>query len=142
MQQVPWSEEGFEGTKLSYLLMMAGLFHQSHRAVDDCHAALAILSRPLPTSGDVAFAKLLKAVQAPTLRFWAVGAAFEAKDTLKARGYSWSPGDDGRPKAWFRDVLASERSAEAAFLENEIYFCSRELDIVEIDAFDRFSNRG
>jgi hypothetical protein len=38
------------------------------------------------------------------VRVSALGAAFEKKDLLKARGYCWYPGSDGNPKHWYRDV--------------------------------------
>ncbi|VIO72701.1 hypothetical protein CI1B_43470 [Bradyrhizobium ivorense] len=36
---------GFEGSRLPYLLMKAGLFHEAHRALDECLRC----SRFLPT---------------------------------------------------------------------------------------------
>ena len=141
MTQVPWQEEGFEGTKLSYLLMGAGMFHTAHRAVADCHAALALLSLPLPVSGRCAFASLLEASGTLTLRFWAVGAPFALKDTLKARGYRWSPGDNGTPRCWYRDVPESGRAEEMAFMEQQICFAGVDPTITEINAYSRFSDR-
>lgn len=141
MSQVPWQEEGFEGTKLSYLLMGASMFHHAHRAADDCHAALALLSLPLPVSGRGAFASLLEAAAIPSLRFWAVAAPFEMKDTLKARGYRWSPGEHGAPRCWYRDVPESGRAAEIAFLDEQICFAGVDPTITEIDAYSRFSDR-
>ena len=45
-----------EGSRLGYLLNSAGLFHQAHRAVDDCHALLEILAFELPMIGKPALA--------------------------------------------------------------------------------------
>ncbi len=42
--EVPWRDIGFEGAKLGYLVHGCGLFHNGHRAVDDCHALLEVLS--------------------------------------------------------------------------------------------------
>ena len=50
MSQVDWEQEGFDGTKLGYLLGGCGLFHDGHRADEDCRALLEILSRPLPST--------------------------------------------------------------------------------------------
>lgn len=145
MSQVTWEAEGHEGTKLSALLMGAGMFHDAHdahRAVEHCHAALALLSLPLPVSGKGAFASLLDTAFTPTLRFWAVGAPFEMKETLKARGYRWSNGDHGTPRCWYRDVPESGRAAEIAFLAEQICFAGVDPTIIEIDACARFSDRG
>src|ERR1700739_2655527 len=42
--EVEWRKYGFEASRLGYPLNGAGLFHQAHRAVDDCHALLEILA--------------------------------------------------------------------------------------------------
>ena len=42
--EVEWRKHGFEGSRLGYLLNGVGLFHQAHRAVDDCHALLELLA--------------------------------------------------------------------------------------------------
>ena len=57
--EVEWRKHGFEGSRFGYLLNGAGYFHQAHRAVDDCHALLEILSLDLPTTRTSALAALL-----------------------------------------------------------------------------------
>ena len=143
MTQVPWDEEGFEGAKLAYLMMGAGFFHEAHDAAGDCAAALTLLGQTLPRAGVTALSFVLQAAASPTHRFWAVGAPIGLKDILKSRGYRWSPGDDGRPRAWFMDVAAAGAEAERKFLATEIYQNDHATPVVtSIDAFNRFSNRG
>jgi DNA polymerase-3 subunit epsilon len=36
--EIRWADHGFEGNKLGYLIGQSGLFHEGHRATDDCHA--------------------------------------------------------------------------------------------------------
>jgi DNA polymerase-3 subunit epsilon len=141
MQQVNWEDEGFEGTRLSYLLMKAGLFHRAHDAGSDCAAVLSLLDSRLP-SGVTALSVLLNTASRPKLRFWAVDAAIEFKEILKQRGYRWNPGDDGRPRAWFKDVAEDASEAERAFLDSSIYRGGSGSPVVTtIDAFNRFSRR-
>lgn len=141
MSQVPWAEEGFEGVKLSYLASGAGFFYDKHRAVHDCLAAVELLSRPLPKSGQRGLAQLLERARRPTWRIWAENAPFDLKDVLKARGYRWNSEHGGAPRAWYIDVEECDREAELAFLHAEIY--RREIDLLtrRIDAHDRFSDR-
>ena len=138
--QVPWSEEGFEGTKLTYLLAGCGLFHGAHRATDDCRAAIEILSHPLPKSGVYAMAKLLDEARATTCRIWATGTPFDLKDGLKARGYKWNDGSDGRLKAWFIDMPEDKSESELSFLRSEIYQRDVDIPVTRITAYDQFSN--
>jgi DNA polymerase-3 subunit epsilon len=43
------------------------------------------------------------------------------KDHLKARGYRWSDGSDGRPKAWWIEVDETLYEDELRYLRTEIY---------------------
>ena len=97
----------------------AGFFHQAHRAVDDCHALLEILSFELPTTGTSALAVLLERARKKTMRLWAEQSPFDLKDTLKRRGYRWCDGSDGRPRSWYVDLDESRLDEEIAYLKTE-----------------------
>jgi DNA polymerase-3 subunit epsilon len=109
--EVEWRKHGFEGSRLGYLLNGTGLFHQAHRAVDDCHALLEILAYELPTTSTPALAVLLEQARKKSMRVWAEQSPFELKDALKRRGCRWS---DGRPRSWYVDVEESALEAEMA----------------------------
>ena len=139
--EVEWRRHGFEGSRLGYLLNGAGLFHQAHRAVDDCHALLEILAFELPMIGKPALAVLLEQARKKTIRVWAEQSPFDLKDSLKRRGYRWSDGNDGRPRSWYIDVDESKLDDEIAFLRTEIYVRDIEPRFQTLTAFDRFSVR-
>jgi DNA polymerase-3 subunit epsilon len=139
--EVEWRKHGFEGSRLGYLLNGAGLFHQAHRAVDDCHALLEILAFELPTTGTPALAVLLEQARKKTMRVWAEQSPFDLKDMLKRRGYRWSDGNDGRPRSWYIDLDESKLDDEIAFLKAEIYLQDVEPRLQTLTAFDRFSIR-
>lgn len=141
MSEPPWREEGFEGLKLTYIAAQCGFFYDKHRALHDCMATLEILARPLPSSGRPALAALLERARRPMWRLWAENAPFEHKDRLKARGYRWSGGDDGRPRAWWVDVDEAGRAGEIAYLHEEVYGCEVDLLQRRITAHDRYSER-
>ncbi|SCA55934.1 DNA polymerase III epsilon subunit and related 3'-5' exonuclease [Candidatus Terasakiella magnetica] len=141
VKEVPWTEEGYDGAKLGYLANSMGFFFDAHRATDDCLASIEILSKKLPATGCLAFFKLLENARKTTYRIWAENAPFDFKDILKGRGYRWNPGNDGRPKAWYIDVLEDELDAEENYLKEEIY--QRDVDVfsTKITAYDRYSVR-
>ena len=137
---IDWKAHGFGGARLPYLLAEFGLFHDAHRALDDCHATLEILARDLPGTGTSGLAALLDRARRPQHRIWAVDAPYALKNTLKQRGYRWNDGGDGRPRSWYTDV--DDPDAELIYLRREIY--QREaFDIVcrEITSLNRFSDR-
>jgi DNA polymerase-3 subunit epsilon len=141
MSQVDWEQEGFEGTKLGYLLGGCGLFHDGHRADEDCRALLEILSRPLPSTGEVALKRLLDTARKPTMRVWAENAPFDFKDILKARGYRWNDGADGRPRSWWSDIHPDALEGELVFLRSDIFQYEADISVRRVTAVDRFSDR-
>jgi DNA polymerase-3 subunit epsilon len=138
--QIPWALEGFEGTKLSYIANAYGFFYERHRAVHDCHATIEVLARRLPRSGMTALRLLLENARKSTSRIWANGAPFESKDLLRARGYRWSAGDDGRLRSWYLDVNEDELVSELAFLRREVLGTDSAVH-TKITALHRFSSR-
>ncbi|MBP0582156.1 3'-5' exonuclease [Labrys sp. LIt4] len=119
--EIAWSDRGFEGTKLGYLLGQSGYFHNGHRAVDDCHALLEVLARPNGPGGTAPFAELLKASERARIRISATNSPFDMKERLKARGYRWNDGSNGQPKSWWTEVDEADAEAELKFLRAEIY---------------------
>jgi DNA polymerase-3 subunit epsilon len=136
--EVCWSEYGFEGSKLGYLLFQCGWFHQGHRAVEDCHALLEVLAAPLCGNAGCAMSHLLASARKALLRIWAEGSAFNMKDNLKKRGYRWNDGTNSLPKSWFIEIAEDAYEAELKFLRQEIYRRDVEPFAQRITAFERF----
>lgn len=142
VEQVPWDQEGVEGRKLSYIATSLGYFYDAHRAVDDCMAAIFLLSLKLP-SGRTGLSRLLDRALQDSRRVWAVDSPFETKDILKARGYRWNDGTDGRHKAWHKEVGLDEIDAEVAYLKTEIYRSASALGrSSKVTPLTRFTVRG
>jgi len=139
--EIDWRKHGFGGAKLGYLLADIGMFHNAHRAIDDCHALVEILAHPLPATAQPVFAELIDCARRTTARIWAQRSPFELKDALKARGYRWNDGTDGRPKSWFIDVDEEKRDAELRYLKQEIYQRAVDIECRAMTALERFSNR-
>jgi DNA polymerase-3 subunit epsilon len=141
MTQIDWGAEGYEGTKLAYLVMGAGFFYERHRAVQDCLAAIELLSMPLPKTGGRAMGRLLEQARRPSWRIWAENAPFEVKDVLKARGYRWNANGTASPRAWYIDVPDDIREKEIAYLKTSIYQGEVTPAVRKITAYERFSDR-
>ena len=139
LDEVPWRENGFEGTKLAYLLMGSGLFADAHRAIGDCQALLHLLSSPFAAEGKPALATLLANARQTTIRVFAVDSPFERKDLLKTRGYRWSNGTNGCRRCWWRDVAEGDLEAELAFLRASIFLRPVDLPTQRITARERYS---
>jgi DNA polymerase-3 subunit epsilon len=139
VSEIDWSVRGFEGTKLGYLVGQAGYFHDGHRAVDDCFALLEVLAQGGPEQGNTPFAELFAASQRSRVRIFAEHSPFEMKDHLKARGYRWSDGSDGRPKSWWVEVADDMLDEELRYLRTEIYrWPDADPPIKRLTALERF----
>lgn len=139
--QIPWSDEGVESAKLDYIANRLGFFYSGHRSIDDAHALLEVVDQPLPRSGRIVLSVLLEASSRPTARVYALGLPFGLRDEVRARGYRWSTGDDGQPRAWHRDVQVDAVDAELTFLDSLDKGEVLEPLVVELDAYSRYSSR-
>jgi DNA polymerase-3 subunit epsilon len=139
--QVPWAEEGLGSRKLDYLLSQLGFFHDGHRAMADCLAVLHLLSLRLPRSGRAILPLLLTNARQRVFRIWALEAPIECKELLKQRGYRWNGGEDGRPRAWYRDLDRDLVAEEESFLAEQVYDGECRHDRVRVDFRNRFSDR-
>ncbi len=141
LTQVEWAQEGFDGSRLGYLLSGYGFYHDGHRASEDCHALLEVLSRELPMSGEIGLKRLLDAARKPTWRVWATNSPYELREKLKLRKYRWNDGEDARPRAWWTDVSDDALEEELRYLRTEIYGYEAKIPLRRVTAFDRFSGR-
>lgn len=126
---IPWAELGFEGQKLEYLLLKLGYFYEGHRASIDC-LAVAWMFIVYPE----ALAHLLAGAGRAEHHIQAVGAPFEVKDNLKARGYRWNPD----AKVWHTTVLDEGLDEEKAFLAALYPRGDERSRITALDARTRF----
>ena len=142
MSDVPWRDEGATTLRLDALAAQAGFFFDGHRALNDCLATVELLRRPLPRSGRLAMAELLRNARRETVRVTASGAPFARKDLLKNRGYRWRESADGEgPKAWTAEIPAEALDAELRFLREEVYGAHVEPPVSRITAYSRYSAR-
>lgn len=142
MSQVHWYDEGIATQKQELIALCMGFFYDAHRADNDCLALLHILAGTLPVSGRPALKPLLDHAMADDAHIWAVGAPFAAKELLKARGYRFSNGMNGKFKAWHTTVMVDDLDQELAFLDG-VYGCSarEKVRIDRTSPLDRFSVR-
>jgi len=116
MTEIPWADNGFEGLRLGPLLNGCGFFHSPHRAVADVDAVVGLLRHRLD-DGRTALSALLGRASQPSWVIRALGASFDVKDLLKARGYRWAvPGG-----YWWREVFEADREDEEWWLAANIY---------------------
>ena len=136
---IDWKAQGTGSAKLEFLAHECGWFYDAHRAQVDCHALLQVLARPLPKAPQTGLACLISAAQNTRYKLRAVGAPFESKDKLKARGYRW----DAEGRVWSTTLPSQEAlQAEGAWLKVEVYGSRGVRVVIEaLDSLVQFSAR-
>jgi DNA polymerase III subunit epsilon len=138
---IDWKAEGIRSSALEFVAYSLGFFHDAHRASSDCRATVHVLAQALPGTGRLVLQALLEQARLPTWRIWARDAAIEKKDILKARGYTWSPGEFERPKCWYRDVADADRAVEISWLRGNVIGPGQAIWALRITAKGRYSDR-
>lgn len=139
LTQIPWRDEGLGSTKLEYIAYRHGFHYAGHRAVEDGLALLEVLQRPLPHSGELAMAVLLRNAEQVAYEVWALNSAFSTKDILRARRYQWHAEPD---KCWVGTVAGADLETELSWLGQEVYAGKgARIEVGVLDAVTRFSTR-
>jgi len=136
---IDWKAQGTGSAKLEFLAHEAGWFYDAHRAQVDCHALLQVLARPLPKAAQTGLACLMAAAQNTRFKLRAVGAPFDSKDQLKARGYRW----DAEGRVWSTTLPSFDAlQAEGAWLKEMVYGSRTARVVIEaLDSQVQFSAR-
>ena len=137
---VPWRHFGTTSVKLSYLLYeICRVFHDGHRAVDDCLATIHLLAHPRAAESRTPMSFLLENARRKTSRVWARKSPFDTKDALKGRGYRWNDAQ----KTWFIDRLPADTEGETQWLRENVYggHQAPPIEIATFTAKDRYSDR-
>lgn len=114
---IDWKREGSGSAKLEFLAAERGWFYDAHRAQVDCHALLQVLACPL-ADGRTGLQQLLDGASRTRFKLRATGAPFDAKDSLKARGYRW----DSEARVWWTSLPSQEAmEAECDWLKTTVY---------------------
>ena len=116
MADVDWSDLGFDGRGMGYLLAQCGWFYDAHRAMSDVTALLHLLDHRLDTSGTV-LRELVRSASRSTWLVEAVGAKFEVKDVLRSHGYRWQ----AAKRVWTKQVGPDDLDEELEWATVEIY---------------------
>lgn len=114
IEDVGWTRRGFESSRLGWILMQYGWFHDAHRPKADVDATIQILRHDLEP-GRTALAVLMESASAPGWTVRAFGADFGVKDLLRNRGYRW----DTKRRVWWQEVR--DRPAEETWLRENVY---------------------
>lgn len=131
LAQVDWARMGFLSSKQELLSLFHGFHYAGHRALTDIDALANLLLQ-----GDY-LKEILQNAKIKQVKIDCLGAPFDAKDILKANGFSW----DGGSKFWSRLVAEGEVEEMTAFLTDKVYPAGRmKAQFSPINIRDRFKN--
>ena len=137
MRDIDWRSRGFEGRTLSHLLSQMGWFYEAHRADTDVAALLRLLNHRAPGAEGTVLAEAITTAARAGWIIEAVGAPFEAKDRLKARGYRW----DAAKRHWWREVPHDHFDLEFEWCVLAVYGGTRKPRFRKVDWTERYAVR-
>ena len=118
VRELDWLRLGYDGAKLSHLVMQAGWYCDGHRAAVDVVALFHLLQVSGSIRGDMPrthLERLLERADQPMVRVAAVRPGYEHSPELKARGYRWAPEN----KTWWIDVSDHDACQEETWLRRQ-----------------------
>lgn len=135
---IDWKFQGHGSAKLEFLAHERGWFYDAHRALVDCHALLQVLAEPLK-NGASGLYQLMQGARQTRYKVRAIGAPFEAKESLKQRGYRW----DNHQRVWWTSLAGDDvLQAEIEWLRVAVYSGRKaSLQIEAQTAHEQFSMR-
>lgn len=140
LEGIDWKARGARRRDLQSIVESDGFFYDAHGAVEDCRACLSAIFR------DDRFQELRANGRKITWHVFAKDTAYQTKDRLKDRGYFWSDGADGRPKAWHKEIAFDAMPDEEKWLIETIYkkraIEDCPIEWREVTAFNRYTPRG
>lgn len=135
---IDWKAQGAGSAKLEFLAAESGWFYDAHRAQVDCHALLQVLTAPMQGSGITRLLHLVQGTAQSRFKLRAMGAPFEAKDSLKARGYRW----DAEGRVWWCTLGDDAALAEESdWLKANVYHRSARVQVEQLNSRVQFSVR-
>lgn len=129
-----WKGMGFPAAKQEILALYHGFFYSGHRATVDVDALLHLLTFHPPDGEHSYLHGLLAEARQSVAVVRAVGAPFDTKDALKARGYRW----DAAGRAWWREVPKAALDDEETWLSTDVYPGDGAPRVEHISVFQRF----
>ncbi len=136
LKGVDWNQFNISNHKQEELLFGIGYFYEAHRASIDC-LALAWFLHKRP---DI-FENLLLNAEKNSVLVRAFGAPFDAKDSLKGRGYRWHDGVGGGNKHWGKEIPEDSLSDEKIYLDELYAFGSEKASFIKCSAENRFKKQ-
>lgn len=110
VRHIDWQSKGFTARRLTHLAADHGFINPfPHRALFDCATTFRVMAPHLQ--------ELVNRSYERQILIRAVGAAFETKDKLKARGYRWN----AKAYVWEKQIFESGLTEERSFLTSDIY---------------------
>lgn len=134
--EVNWRAQGFESSKLKFLLLESGFFYDAHRAMDDCQALLHLMRQQLVDNRTV-FSQLIEGARKPTYDIF-LQAHYEFRHDIRARGYRWNSRSHNRGQGWNLTVNDEQLEEEIEFLKTNFKLGSIDYSVKKLNAFTRY----
>lgn len=113
---IDWLKRGFSSSKQELLCIWHGFYYDSHRAMFDVNALIALLTHD-SYNENKPIIELIENSQKPLHKLLALHSPFESKDQLRNNKYKWDP----EKKCWWKYLKSEEIESEKQWLADNVY---------------------
>lgn len=135
VNDIDWASRGFSNKSQEMLCIWHGFYFESHRAMSDVDALIHLLTHPTYNE-NAPIKELIENAHKPIYKVYAVNAAFEKKDVLKANKYYWN----NVQKYWWKNIDFKNIVDEKNWLSQNVYDGSFNGTIIEVPIKEKYKN--
>ena len=135
VNDIDWTGKGFSSKSQEMLCIWHGFYFESHRAMSDVDALIHLLTHPTYNK-NAPIKELIENAYKPIYKVYAVNAAFEKKDILKANKYYWN----SVQKYWWKNIDFKNIIEEKNWLTQNVYDDSFNGTIIEVPIEEKYKN--
>ena len=135
VNDINWSQRGFNAKGQEILCIWHGFYYESHRAMYDVDALIHLVTYDVKGQNKASLELISNSVK-PTYKIVAINSPYETKDLLKLRNYRWN-----RVKRyWWKNIFIEDLESEKEWMADNIYNGHFQGQVVEIELTDKYKS--
>ena len=135
VNDINWSQRGFNAKGQEILCIWHGFYYESHRAMYDVDALIHLVTYDVKGQKKASLELISNSVK-PTYKIAAINSPYEKKDLLKLRNYRWN----SVKRYWWKNIFFEDLESEKEWMADNIYNGHFQGQVVEIELTDKYKS--
>ena len=135
VNDINWTERGFNARGQEILCIWHGFYYESHRAMYDVDALIHLVTYDVKEQNKASLELIANSTKS-SYQIAAINSPYETKDLLKSRKYRWNP----TRKYWWKNIFLEDLESEKEWMADNIYNGHFQGQVVEISLTDKYKS--